>query len=243
MPEQLWFTEFLNHYFGGAATFLLRHLGLQPSYPAAPITNTVAMEILVVLILIAVFIAVRATLSVESPGGLQHIMEMAQEFVGEQAHAVIGHDYERYVPYAMAVGFFILLSNVIGLVPGFESPTASPSVPLGCAIVTFVYYHFHGIRHHGWHYIKQFLGPVWLLAPLLLLIEVISHIARILSLTVRLYANIFAGDMVTAAFFSLVPVLVPVAFLGLHLFVALVQTFIFVMLTLVYLGMAVSEEH
>jgi F-type H+-transporting ATPase subunit a len=243
MPEQLWFTEVLNHYFGGAATFLLRHVGLEPSYPAAPITNTVAMEILVVLILLAVFMAVRATLSVESPGGLQHIMEMAQEFVGEQAHGVIGHGYERYVPYAMAVGFFILLCNVIGLVPGFESPTASPSVPLGCAIVTFVYYHFHGIRHHGWHYIKQFLGPVWPLAPLLLLIEVISHLARILSLTVRLYANIFAGDMVTAAFFSLFPILLPVAFLGLHLFVALVQTFIFVMLTLVYLGMAVSEEH
>jgi F-type H+-transporting ATPase subunit a len=77
----------------------------------------------------------------------------------------------------------------------------------------------------------------------MLLIEVVSHFARILSLTVRLYANMFAGDMVTLAFFSLVPVLVPVVFLGLHLFVSLVQTFIFVMLTLVYLGMAVSEEH
>jgi F-type H+-transporting ATPase subunit a len=116
-------------------------------------------------------------------------------------------------------------------------------VPLGCAVVTFLYYHFHGIRHHGLHYYKQFIGPIWALAPLMLLIEVISHFARILSLTVRLYANIFAGDLVTQAFFSLVPVLVPVAFLGLHLFVALVQTFIFVMLALVYLGMAVSEEH
>ncbi|HET8889262.1 MAG TPA: F0F1 ATP synthase subunit A, partial [Candidatus Angelobacter sp.] len=89
----------------------------------------------------------------------------------------------------------------------------------------------------------QFIGPVWALAPLMFLIEVVSHFARILSLTVRLYANMFAGDMVTLAFFSLVPVLVPVVFLGLHLFVSLVQTFIFVMLTLVYLGMAVSEEH
>ena len=96
---------------------------------------------------------------------------------------------------------------------------------------------------HRHHYIKQFVGPVWALAPLMFLIEVVSHFARILSLTVRLYANMFAGDMVTLAFFSLVPVLVPVAFLGLHLFVSLVQAFIFVMLTLVYLGMAVSEEH
>jgi F-type H+-transporting ATPase subunit a len=243
MPEQLWFTEFLNHYFGGAATALLRHLGIQPAHPAAPITNAVAMEILVVALLIVFFLAVRATLSVESPRGLQHIVEMAQEFVGEQANAVIGHGYERYVPYAMAVGFFILLSNLIGLVPGFESPTASASVPLGCALVTFTYYHFHGIRHHGWHYINQFLGPVKWLSWLMLPIEMVSHLARVLSLTVRLYANMLAGDMVTAAFFTLVPILVPVAFLGLHLFVALVQTFIFVVLTLVYLGMAVSEEH
>jgi F-type H+-transporting ATPase subunit a len=182
-------------------------------------------------------------LSVEKPGGLQHTVEAVQEFIAEQAHGVIGHGFERYLPYAIAVGFFILLSNLLGLIPGFESPTVSPTVPLGCAVVTFVYYHFHGIRTHGLRYVKQFIGPVWPLAPLMFLIEVVSHFARILSLTVRLYANMFAGDMVTVAFFSLVPVLVPVAFLGLHLFVSLVQTFIFVMLTLVYLGMAVSEEH
>lgn len=243
MPEQLWFTEFLNHHFGAMAGSLLRLVGVQPAYPDAPITNPVAMEILVVLILLAFFLAVRASLSVEKPGGLQHLVEAAEEFIAEQAHGVMGHGYERYIPYAIAIGFFILLGNLLGLVPGFESPTASPTVPLGCALLTFVYYHFHGLRVHRHRYIKQFIGPVWALAPLMLLIEVVSHFARILSLTVRLYANMFAGDMVTLAFFSLVPVLVPVVFLGLHLFVSLVQTFIFVMLTLVYLGMAVSEEH
>jgi F-type H+-transporting ATPase subunit a len=243
MPEQLWFTEFLNHYFGTMTTSLLRHLGIQPVYPDAPITNPVAMETLVVLLLLVFFLAVRASFSVEKPGGLQHLMEAVQEFVAEQAHGVMGHGYERYIPYAITILFFILLSNLLGLVPGFESPTASPAVPLGCALLTFVYYHFHGIRVQRHRYIKQFIGPVWALAPLMLLIEVVSHFARILSLTVRLYANMFAGDMVTLAFFSLVPVLVPVVFLGLHLFVSLVQTFIFVMLTLVYLGMAVSEEH
>ena len=243
MPEQLWFTEFLNHHFGAMATSLLRHLGLQPAYPDAPITNPVAMEILVVLILLAFFLAVRASMSVEKPGGLQHLVEATEEFIAEQAHGVMGHGYERYIPYAVTIGYFILLGNLLGLVPGFESPTASPAVPLGCALLTFVYYHFHGIRTHGFGYIRQFIGPVGLLAPLMLLIEVVSHFARILSLTVRLYANMFAGDMVTLAFISLVPVLVPVVFLGLHLFVSLVQTFIFVMLTLVYLGMAVSEEH
>jgi F-type H+-transporting ATPase subunit a len=243
MPEQLWFTELLNHYFGGLTTVLLRHLGIEPAHPAAPINNVVSMEVLVVLVLIAFFFIVRARLSVEKPGKLQHTVEMAEEFIAGQAEQIIGHDYQRHLPYILALGFFILLCNLLGLVPGFESPTANPEVPLGCAVTTFIYYHFFGIRRHGFHYVKQFLGPVVLLSPLLLLIEVISHLARILSLTVRLYANMFAGDMVTMAFFSLIPVLVPVAFLGLHLFVALVQTFIFVILTTVYVGMAVSEAH
>jgi len=243
MPEQLWFTELLNRYFGGIAASLLHMVGLQPKYANAPITDPVAMEVLVVLILLIFFLAVRASLSVEKPGGLQHLVEATEEFIAEQAHGVMGHGYERYIPYAVAIGFFILLGNLLALVPGFESPTANPTVPLGCALLTFIYYHFHGLRVHRHKYIKQFIGPVWALAPLMLLIEVVSHFARILSLTVRLYANMFAGDMVTLAFFSLVPVLVPVVLLGLHLFVSLVQTFIFVMLTLVYLGMAVSEEH
>jgi len=243
MPEQLIFTAFLNKYFGGIAIALLHMVGLQPAHANAPITNPVAMEILVVLILLVFFVVLRASLSVEKPGGLQHLVEATEEFIADQAHGVMGHGYERYIPYAVTIGFFILLGNLLGLVPGFESPTANPTVPLGCALLTFVYYHFHGLRVHRHLYIKQFIGPVWALAPLMLLIEVVSHFARILSLTVRLYANMFAGDMVTLAFFSLVPVLVPVVFLGLHLFVSLVQTFIFVMLTLVYLGMAVSEEH
>lgn len=243
MPEQLWFTELLNRYFGGIAASLLHMVGVQPTYPAAPITNPVAMEILVVLILLVFFVAVRASLSIEKPGGLQHLVEATEEFISAQAHDVMGHGYERYIPYAVTIGFFILLGNLLGLVPGFESPTASPTVPLGCALLTFVYYHYHGLRVQRQRYIKQFIGPMGALAPLMLPIEIISHFARILSLTVRLYANMFAGDMVTLAFFSLVPILVPVAFLGLHLFVSLVQTFIFVMLTLVYLGMAVSEEH
>lgn len=243
MPEQLIFTAFLNKYFGGIAVALLHMVGLQPAHANAPITNPVAMEILVVLILLAFFVAVRASLSVDKPGGLQHLAEATEEFITDQAHGVMGHGYERYIPYAVTIGFFILVGNLLGLIPGFESPTANPTVPLGCAVLTFVYYHYHGIRVQRHRYIKQFLGPLWGLAWLMLPIEVVSHFARILSLTVRLYANMFAGDMVTLAFFSLVPVLVPVAFLGLHLFVSLVQTFIFVMLTLVYLGMAVSEEH
>src|SRR5438067_10837054 len=243
MPEQLFFTEFLNHYFGAAVINLLHVLGIQPTYPQAPVTNAFAMEVLVFLLLILVFAVVRARLNVEKPGATQHLVEVLDGYISEQAHEVIGHGYERYVPYVMTLGFFILVSNLLGLIPGFESPTANSVVPLGLAATTFIYYHYHGIRHHRHHYIKQFLGPVWYLAPLMLVIEVISHFARILSLTVRLYANMFAGDLVTSAFFSLVPFLVPVIFLALHFGVAIIQTFIFLMLTIVYLGMAVSEEH
>ena len=243
MHEQLWFTKLLNHYFGGMANAILTYLHIKPAHPSAPITNVVSMEILAVLVLIVFFFIVRARLSVEKPGKLQQTVEMAEEFIAGQASSIIGHDYQRHLPYILALGFFILLCNLLGLIPGFESPTANPEVPLGCAVTTFIYYHFYGVRHHGFHYVKQFVGPVWALAPLMFIIEVISHLARILSLTVRLYANMFAGDMVTLAFFSLVPILVPVAFLGLHLFVSLVQAFIFVILTTVYIGMAVSEEH
>jgi len=243
MPEQLFFTEFLNHYFGAAVTSLLHALHIQPTYPHTPITNAFAMEVLVFLLLVTFFAIVRSRLSVDKPGDLQYFVEILDGYMSEQAHEIIGHGYERYVPYVMTLGFFILLSNLLGLIPGFESPTANAVVPLGLAATTFIYYHYHGIRHHRQHYIKQFLGPVWYLAPLMLVIEIISHFARILSLTVRLYANMFAGDLVTLAFFSLVPFLVPVLFLALHFGVAIIQTFIFVMLTIVYLGMAVSEEH
>jgi F-type H+-transporting ATPase subunit a len=139
---------------------------------------------------------------------------------------------------------FIVVSNLMGLLsPWLESPTANVVVPLGLALVTFVYYHFHGVRENGFGYIKQFLGPVWWLYWLLLPIEVISHLARILSLTVRLYANMFAGELLTIAFFSLIPIGVPLLFLGLHLGVALVQAYVFMLLAAVYLSLAVSHEH
>jgi F-type H+-transporting ATPase subunit a len=143
----------------------------------------------------------------------------------------------------VALGLFILTCNLIGLIPGFESPTAVPIVPLGCALLTWFYYHVQGLRANGLGYFKHFLGPVWWLAPLMLPIEIFSHTARLLSLTVRLFANMFAGEMVTLVFFSLVPIGVPIVFEGLHIFVSLIQTYIFVILACVYLGEATAHEH
>jgi F-type H+-transporting ATPase subunit a len=202
------------------------------------------MEVLVFLLLLAYFIAVRLTLSVETPGPVQHLAEMTHGFVAEQSEQIIGHGSERFVGYLTVLGLFILLCNLMGLAaPWLESPTANVAVPLGLALVTFIYYHYYGIRENGFGYIKQFLGPVWWLYPLLFPIEVISHCARVLSLTVRLYANMFAGDLLTIAFFSLVPIGVPLLFLGLHLGVAVVQAYVFMLLAMIYLSLAVSHEH
>ncbi|WP_035350181.1 F0F1 ATP synthase subunit A [Edaphobacter aggregans] len=243
MPTQLLFTRFLNAHFATPVTALLEAFHVHPKFPEAPITNAFAMELLVFVVLIAYFVAVRLTLSVEKPGGVQHLAEMTNEFVSEQGESIIGHGSERFVSFLTALLLFILLANLMGLVPGLESPTANPVVPLGFALVTFLYYHYHGIRSNGPAYIKQFLGPVWWLAWLLLPIEIISHCARVLSLTVRLYANMFAGDLVTLAFFSLVPIGIPLIFLGLHLGVAVVQAYVFFLLAAIYLSLAVAHDH
>ncbi len=252
MPEQLWFTEILNRLFAGPATGILRAMHLEPKHPQAPIPNSAAMELLVFLLLVALFIAVKSRLSVDRPGPLQHIFEGVHGFVEGQSQEIIGHHSEGFTPFLVALGFFILICNLIGLVPGFESPTAVPVVPLGCAICSFVYYQTQGFKHAGASYLKQFLGPsdpgmslfVRLpLAVLMLPIELISHLARVLSLTIRLYANMYAGDMVTLVFLSLVPVGVPILFLGLHIGVSFLQTYIFILLTTVYLAGAVAEEH
>ena len=243
MPTQLLFTQFLNHLFAPAVDKLLALLHVTPEHAAAPITNAVAMEFLVFLVLVGYFAIVRVSLSVEKPNGFQHLAEMTHEFVSEQGEQIIGHGYERFTGYVTVLGLFILLGNLLGLIPGLESPTAVVTVPLGFALVTFVYYHYHGIRENGFSYIKQFLGPVWWLYPLLFPIEVISHCARVLSLTVRLYANMFAGDLLTLAFFSLIPVGVPLIFLGLHLGVAVVQAYVFMLLAMIYLSLAVAHDH
>ena len=251
--EQLVFTAFLNRLFGPAVLALLLRLGIHPKHPATPISNSFAMELLVAVLLAIFFVAVRARLSVESPGALQHTMEGINGFISNMADEVIGHHGSKYVPYLVTLGMFILTCNLIGLIPGLESPTAVVIVPLGCALLTWFYYHYQGLRSKGpIGYLKIFLGPqdkempllMRVLLPFLLFpIELFSHTARVLSLSVRLYANMFAGEMVTLVFFSLIPLGFPVIFEGLHIGVSLIQTYIFVLLAAVYLGGATGEAH
>lgn len=250
--EQLTFTKFLNHLFGPVLTALLEALHVHPKHPGTPITNPVAMELLVVVVLTILFIAVRMRLSVERPGALQHTVEGINGFIEGLAHEIIGHDSNKFVPYLTALGIFILACNLLGIVPGLESPTGVPAVPLGCALLTWFYYHVAGVRANGvFGYLKHFIGPqegmplaVRVLLPFLLFpIEIFSHLARVLSLTVRLFANMFAGEMVTLVFFSLLPLGLPIVFEGLHIGVSFIQTYIFVLLAAVYLGEAVAHEH
>jgi F-type H+-transporting ATPase subunit a len=253
--QELWFTAILNGLLGGPLTGLLNAVGIHTEAPGHPIPNHLAMQILVVLIILAMLLLVRRRLSVDKPGKLQQLFEMAYEGIGSQAEEIIGHGARQFVPLLFTLGIFIFLCNVIGLVPTLESPTgvylpaaAFPMigiyVTLGCALVALSYYHYWGIHHHGVvGYLKTFMGSVIFIAPLMLVIEIVSHLARGLSLSVRLFANMMAGHLITGVFFVLVPVVVPAFFEGLHVAVALLQTYIFLMLTMVYLGGAVSEEH
>ena len=250
---QLPFTELLNKLFGGVVTSLLESLGIHPHDAHAPIPNYIAMQVLVALVLIGFFVLVRRRLSVDNPGPVQNLAEFFHDFVKNLGHELMGHGYEPFLPFLATLGLFILTCNLIGLVPSLESPTANPSVPLGCAVMAFCYYNFQGVRKQGLlRYAAHFAGPSdpginivirIIIALLMVPIELISHTARMLSLTVRLFANIFAGDMLGLVAFSLIPIGVPLIPQGLHLMVSIVQTYIFVLLTTVYLSEAMAEEH
>ncbi len=247
MPELFGLTHFVNRLLAGFEIKLYAMLGVvgpDAAHRAYRVNAALALELIIAAILFAFFILVRATLSVEKPNSAQQIAEMIHEGVGGLAEQIIGHGYERFQAYATCVLLFILLTNCLGLFPGVITPTSRPEVPLGIAVLTFLYYNFHGLRANGFFgYLKQFLGPIKWIAPGLFVIEVISHLARMMSLTIRLYANMFASDLLTLVWFSIIPFAVPAVFLGLHFAVSVIQAFVFMLLTMIYLSMAVAHEH
>ena len=244
MPEQLALTRLLNSLFAGPADALLNAVGAHPVDPAAPIANWFALELLIAILLLAFFVAVRASLSVEKPGTVQQFAEMIHEFTGGQGQEIVGHGYERFQGFVTVIFLFVLGMNLIGLIPGINSPTENPIVPLGIAVSLFIFYNFHGFRAQGFKgYLGHFAGPIWWVSPLLFPIEIISNFARVMSLTIRLYANMFAGGLVTLVFFSLIPLFIPVGLLGLHLVVSLIQAYVFMLLALIYLSEAVTVSH
>jgi F-type H+-transporting ATPase subunit a len=243
--HELWLTELLNNYFAAPAKAILGLAGMHAENPDRPWANFVAMEILVALVIVVLFGFLRSRLSVDKPGKLQHIFEVIYNFLRGQSDEIIGHDGHKYVSWAGTLFIFILFGNLIGVIPSFESPTMFPPVPAGAAIATFAYYNILGLMHQGaGGYFMHFWGPIWWLGPLMLPIEIVSHLARPLSLTIRLYANMLAGEKVTLVFLGLTYIVAPAIFMGLHVFVSLIQAYIFTVLTMIYIGGAVShEEH
>jgi F-type H+-transporting ATPase subunit a len=264
-------TYFVNHYLGSLALAILNALHLTPENPKLPIPQHVVMGMLVVAGLSLLALVVRLRLSVEKPGAMQQAAEMLltnpmkigiRDILDEAA----GHHARSFLYFVGAISIFILFSNLMSVFPLFFAPTAEKTVPLACASLTFVYFNYQGIRHLGLgRYVKNFGAgtPIWI-AWLILPLEMISMCARILSLTVRLFANIFASDMLTVIFVSLLsgvftagwskspvlgvafgifPALIPLIFIALQILVAFIQAFIFTALPAVYLGLATAEEH
>ena len=239
---ELWFTKLFNDHLAGLGNSVLGVVGMQPE--PRPWANFITMQILVVAILVALFAYLRPRLSADRPGKLQHTFELIYDFLHEQADEQVGHDGKKYLAFFGTLFLFILFANLLGVVPGFESPTMIPSVPAGCAIAVFIYYNLVGIQANGpLKYMAHFAGPMPIMAPLMIPIELVSHLARPLSLTIRLFANMYAGEQVTMVFLSLTYFAVPAVFMGLHVFVSLLQAYIFMLLTMMYVAGAVAHEH
>ncbi len=243
--HELWLTALFNQFLAEPANAVRNWVGMPAENPTHPWSNFVTMEILVALIIIVVFALLRPRLSMDRPGKFQHIFEMVYEFVRAQADDIIGHGGRRYLSFFGTILIFVLFANLLGIIPTLESPTMFPAVPLGCALAAFAYYNFAGARSQGiFRYLKHFAGPLPLLTPLMLPIEIISNLARPLSLTVRLFANMFAGEQVTLAFMSIFPLILPLPFMALHIFVGFLQAYVFMLLTMVYVGDVLPhDEH
>lgn len=177
------------------------------------------------------------------PGKVQHIFEVIMKMIRGLMEESMGSDGLKFFPLIATIALFILVANLLGIIPGFESPTSNLNTTVSMALVVFVMTHIVGIKVHGFAYIKQFLGPVWWMMPLMLPIELISHLARPLSLSVRLFGNIMGEDLVLAIILLLVPFLVPLPMFALMIFTSVIQTLVFVMLSMIYIKMAMEGAH
>lgn len=177
------------------------------------------------------------------PGRFQNVMEVIIGGFDTLLTDTMGHQGRKFFPLIATLGLYILTSNLIGLIPGFESPTANLNTTVSLALVVFLMTHIVGVKVHGLKYFKQFMGPVWWLTPLMLPIEIISHLSRPLSLSVRLFGNIMGEDIVLAVVLLLVPLLVPMPVIALMIFTSCIQTLVFMLLAMMYIAGAMEEAH
>jgi F-type H+-transporting ATPase subunit a len=202
----------------------------------------VTMTFLVVLIVIYLG-TLAGRKNAEVPGRTQNALELFVKGVYNMCDDVMGVEGRPYIPLIFGIGLYVAFSNFLGLIPGFLAPTSNLNSTAAPALVVFFVYQYIGFRKHGTHYIKHFLGPVAWLAPLMLIIELIGHLARPLSLSMRLFGNIFGEDLVIIILFMLVPFLVPLPMFFLGLFTSALQAYVFMMLSMIYISGALEEAH
>lgn len=247
LEHPLWIVQAVNRLLGPVVAPILAAIG----HPVAPgrdaIPDFLAISLLIVLAFLALGLFLRSRLSVDHPGKLQIVIEDLVLALAGLLDDWIGPKGRQFLPIVGALGGFILVGNYIGLVPGFMAPTSNMNVTAGCAVTIWVYYHVQGLRAQGpVAYFKHFVVPPGtpiFLAPLMLIIEPISHISRILSLTLRLFGNIFGEEMIIAVLMTLIPWIIPVPIMALALITGALQAFIFVMLSVIYLQGAVAVDH
>lgn len=224
--------------------WLLATTGLDARWGHLDVPEHVVMALMILVFCAVVFIPMRFRLKKEKPGKVQQILELFVEGIEGMLDDVIGHGASRrYLPIIGAFAVFILLSNLSGLFFFLQPPTSNTNTTFALSITAFLYYHWVGIRRHGLSYFKFLLGPVSWLFFMFIPLELISHLARALSLGLRLFGNIFGEHTVSSAFFGLAPIILPFPVMALGIFGSLLQTFIFVMLTTVYIAGAEATEH
>ncbi len=211
---------------------------LAPNIPVEISYSWLAMAIL-----IGLAFAARIGLKKEAPTGVQNVMEVVIGGLEDFIEEIMGPEGKHYFALIASLFLFILVCNLLGLIPGFDSPTANINTTLALALFSFTATHYIGVRRHGFGYVKHFLGPMWGLAPLMLPIEIISHLARVLSLTFRLFGNMVAKHKLLLVLALLAPYIAPVPILGLGLLVSFVQAGVFTLLTMLYLSGSIEEAH
>jgi len=208
-----------------------------------PLPAHVIMSVIATLILVLFFKLTVKNLSL-FPAKMQTLLEEIYLFFRGIVDDMIGHEGRKFIPVLGTLGLFIAVSNLLGLLPEMASPTANLNAPAGCAVFIFLYYHSRGVKKHGFFgYLKTFTGPKWWLGWLFAPIEIISHFSRPMSLTVRLFCNIFGEDLVIIILVSLVPFVAPLPMMAMAIFTSLLQAYIFIMLSSVYLAGAIASEH
>jgi F-type H+-transporting ATPase subunit a len=194
------------------------------------------------LLIVFAFIAVRKIDMI--PSKAQNVFEIIVSGIEEFMVDITGEEGRKFFPLIATVFLYIAACNLMGLIPGFYPPTASINTTLSCALTVVIFTHVIGVKFHGVKYIKHFLGPIWWLSPLILIIELIGHLARILSLSIRLFGNITGHELVLGILFALAgAAFAPLPIMALGIFVALLQAFVFFLLSIIYFAGAMEEAH